>query len=525
MKKFALFFLLIFVNLSAFSQIDPDAFGYYKDALRFSRTTFMGSARFQGMAGAGTAIGGDITNSIQNPAGLGFYRKSEVSFTPAMGFNNSSSKYLSETTKDSRFTLNLNNFGIVISKAKNGDNQDYGGSFGFTVNRIQDFNSTISYEGVNNRNQLVDFFIERATGIDWQVFDNQGIDGAFNTLGLAYFTYLINPDIFEDPGTNNTYLTYVDDPVQFPTIQKGSITTKGAQFEWDFSYGGNIGDRFYYGLGLGLQTVNYESIGEYTETKDGAPNFTELVYIDRLSQSGLGANFKGGIIYRITDRIRVGLSGVTATSIRITESFSEEMTSKHNSIRIIDGFNPDGSPIEKILTDETKEALYADLIYNLKTPARYNGGISYFFGKKGFISADVEYVGYQNSSLKKPRYADDGTDAGFDFSGDNRTISNLYKGTLNLRIGGEIRLNSNRIRAGYANYGDPYSSGNGPIGGKQSITIGCGLRKNNMFFDFGLVSELFETTTSPYVLDNEQEPIVVTNHNKIRALFSLGFFY
>eukprot|EP01026_Neomeris_dumetosa_P024022 TRINITY_DN201376_c0_g1_i1.p1 TRINITY_DN201376_c0_g1~~TRINITY_DN201376_c0_g1_i1.p1 ORF type:complete len:109 (+),score=2.99 TRINITY_DN201376_c0_g1_i1:36-329(+) len=96
---------------------------------------------------------------------------------------------------------------------------------------------------------------------------------------------------------------------------------------------------------------------------------------------------------------------------------------------------------------------------------------------------------------------------------------------MNIRIGGEIRLNSNRIRAGYANYGDPYSSGDGPIGSKQSITLGYGLRKKNMFFDFGLVSELFETTTTPYVLDNGQQPIVETSHNKIRALFSLGFFY
>jgi hypothetical protein len=41
----------------------------------------MGTARYVGMGGAMTAIGGDPSAAIDNPAGLGLYRRSEISVT------------------------------------------------------------------------------------------------------------------------------------------------------------------------------------------------------------------------------------------------------------------------------------------------------------------------------------------------------------------------------------------------------------------------------------------------------------
>ncbi len=52
-----------------------------QDFERLSERTIMGTARYVGMGGAMTAIGGDPSSVKDNPAGLGLYRRSEVMFT------------------------------------------------------------------------------------------------------------------------------------------------------------------------------------------------------------------------------------------------------------------------------------------------------------------------------------------------------------------------------------------------------------------------------------------------------------
>ena len=63
--------------------------GYSQDAQRLGERTIMGTARYVGMGGAMTAIGGDPSASLDNPAGLGLYRHHEVMLTldDAIGIN------------------------------------------------------------------------------------------------------------------------------------------------------------------------------------------------------------------------------------------------------------------------------------------------------------------------------------------------------------------------------------------------------------------------------------------------------
>ena len=77
-----------------------------EDALLFSNTSVNGTARFQGMGGAQTALGADISSISGNPAGLGFFRKSEWSITPSIGFSNTQSNYLNTVTSDGKSYLN-----------------------------------------------------------------------------------------------------------------------------------------------------------------------------------------------------------------------------------------------------------------------------------------------------------------------------------------------------------------------------------------------------------------------------------
>jgi hypothetical protein len=55
------------------------------DAMRYGRMDFLGSARSTGLGGATTALGADLGALWSNPAGLGMYRSSDLSFSLGVG--------------------------------------------------------------------------------------------------------------------------------------------------------------------------------------------------------------------------------------------------------------------------------------------------------------------------------------------------------------------------------------------------------------------------------------------------------
>lgn len=58
------------------------------DALRIGTTELNGTARFMGVAGAMGALGGDASTLFYNPAGIGTYRSSELTFTGNFNWTN-----------------------------------------------------------------------------------------------------------------------------------------------------------------------------------------------------------------------------------------------------------------------------------------------------------------------------------------------------------------------------------------------------------------------------------------------------
>ena len=58
-----------------------------EEALRLGWNTPGGTARYRAIGGAMGSLGGDITASYVNPAGLGMYKTSEFVITPAFSFS------------------------------------------------------------------------------------------------------------------------------------------------------------------------------------------------------------------------------------------------------------------------------------------------------------------------------------------------------------------------------------------------------------------------------------------------------
>ena len=100
------------------------------DVLQMSQTELRGTSRFQSMAGAFGALGGDLSTLTQNPAGIGVYRSSDLGITMSVDCN--SVKAGVDKMNETRF--NINNVGYVGAIRLNSETVP-NLNFGFTYNR------------------------------------------------------------------------------------------------------------------------------------------------------------------------------------------------------------------------------------------------------------------------------------------------------------------------------------------------------------------------------------------------------
>ncbi len=496
-------------------QIDPDALGYYTDALRFSRSqSLFGSARVQAMGGVQTAIGGDVSAGTGNPAGLGLFRRSQFSLTPGFGSANTNTTFLGGNNIDSKLNVNLNGFGLVLTKLKDDILPDKwrGGSFAITFQRTNNFQNQFSYEGINTQNSLGDYLAESALGIDRNSLF-VSTDSIFNLQELAFNTFLID-EYADAPGEYYTLTRDSNNELLGNMLQQEVVNTRGAQYQWNFAYGGNYDDKFYFGVGMGIKTLNFRQKKEFKETVQyegsSIPSLLDFTVIDELEVKGTGVNFSLGLMYRPVDFIRIGVSATTPTFYALTENFKTSINAN------FDNFSYQGV----ILNNENLETVPGTFNYTLTTPYKVNAGIAVFFGKKGFISGDVELNAFDKARLS-------GGNDSFTFNRDNKTIQSIYKTTLNIKLGGEYRLNRLlRLRAGAAFFDDPYNNVDNIDRTILHFTGGLGIRPApGISIDLAVVNTRFNSAYVPYTLANGENPTTTTTNSFTSAVITAGFSF
>jgi len=300
------------------------AFGFFKEALLFSQTTYGGSARIQGIGGAQIALGGDLSNILTNPAGLGFFNKSELSFTPAVNIYNSRTSFMGMESTDNQTGFNVNNLAFVYNLTKSDIKQGKfkGGSIGFSVTRMNNFNQQFTYSIENFDNSIIDFFIEDSEGLPPEQL--AGLTGA------AYDHFVINP-FNDDPWQYDSFI------LGFP-IQDETVTTKGSQYQISLAGGGNFDDRLYFGGGIGLNTLNYELESTFQESDYFDPDFpddpiilNEMIIREEFTLDGVGFTGTFGLIYRLNDMIRLGASVITPTWYQISDESTFDFSTDFNN--------------------------------------------------------------------------------------------------------------------------------------------------------------------------------------------------
>lgn len=493
MKKISLIILAILALSAGISAQNVD------DALRYSQIFYGGTARFMSMGGAFTALGGDISTLSQNPAGIGVFRSSELTITPQL-FNIKTTASFNGSASDHNYNFNLNQGGIVasiISKSEATGLLTL--NFGYSFNKTNNFYQNTLIQGINNYSSMADYWAGISDGINYQ--DLSGAEG------IAFDAWVMDTITGSGGRSYGTvYSNYGDNP---PSVYgervRRIVTNEGYTGEHAFSIGGNVSNKLFFGATLGINHISYSSHLEHLETTDAnlPSQFSDFNYTDHYEEKGTGYSIKIGAILKPVEALRIGLAFHSPTWYRIYDYAYNDITSS--------------------FTDGGKYEAYNDPMrfnYYLATPFRVLAGAAVQIKKFALLSADYEFVDYSAA-----RFSQSGD--GYDYSEKNQAIRNSLKSASNIRVGGEFRLNSLYLRAGYGYYGKAFQNNPDEENANldyNSVSFGIGYRAQNVSIDFAYTNYNYSQKTILYPLDTSFEP-AAANINTAKNMFTMTLAY
>jgi hypothetical protein len=485
---------------------------FVDNALLFSRTPAPGSARIQALGGAQAALGGDYSSALSNPAGLGMYNRSELTFSLGNNNNTTDVNYGGSMNSDSRNRFSIPGFSYV-QRQSHSKGKYLGGAFAFTFSRTNNLNTKFAYEGDFTGSSLIDNFIDYANSnaLTPQDLDE---DYYYTLTGLGYGSYLLQD--FD----NNGAIAYgsVLSPLQGETRtirQREDVSRRGSQSQLSFSYGGNYDDVFFFGATLGISTIRFTQDQLYTESDfrfSDDPTYNPLRNFqldENFDIQGSGVNLTLGAIYRPVDFVQVGLSYVTPTVYDISDAYTARIDARWNNF---DYFG-DGELILNNTFAEFDVPFISE--YTLNTPGKLTAGAA-FMQEFGFITADVEYVNYGNAKYSS-------NVQGESYDADNNVISDLYRDVVNVRVGAEFREDIFRLRLGYSLQPDPYRFNSSINRSIQTITGGVGIRQEKFFIDLAFVQAHTEGRRIPYTVPGLPSPEASLKIKNTTIMATVGF--
>lgn len=253
-------FVLCTLSLWAFSQ----------DVVRLGERDLVGTARYVGMSGAMTAIGGDPSAVRDNPAGLGLYRRTEVTFTFDYSFDRT--LQADNSTLGPRRTRR----GIVPQAAV-----------------VLAFGDPYIDEGIVSNNIMFSYHRLRTYSRSFLTAANGGPSMAAMIAETGV-----------DLGIDYPKAYYND-------FNRFQLTETGIVDEYSFDWSMNFSHRVYFGMGLHVQSYTHNGEANYEELFDHYSLDGKQYYLQNQSSlllAGVGCTFSLGLIYRPCRWCRLGVS-------------------------------------------------------------------------------------------------------------------------------------------------------------------------------------------------------------------------
>jgi len=504
MKK--LFFLILMgSSLTMFAQ-EPE------DGLRLSWFTPSGTARSNALGGAMGSLGGDLSSNHINPAGLGFYKSSELLLTPKFLVQSNNFSYRGNSSSTSDAKSNFGSVGIVFADGQKRNNWT-STAFSISFNQIANFNNHYSFSGKNNFSSYSEKYLEEL--VKDQADTNSALGNYIFGSSLAFRTYLVDTTADAKGGVTG-YQSLV--PLSTGVNQSYDAYTTGSYDELAFGWGGNMEDKLYLGASFIMPMINYTKSLTYSEadaTSNPDNSFGAFIIDEHFSSRGWGLGAKLGIIYKPESFLRVGLTIHTPQIISFRDQMSASMTTNTEKY----------AGIQSASSSELNNGYPGTREYTVSTPLKTTLSTSYFFASPskptqplGFITADLEFVNYAATRFYSNSYDKESTDY---YNLVNDAIKFSYKNNVNFKLGSEIKITSNwMIRGGAAYYGSPYKDETLKAS-RVVLSGGIGYRTNRNFIDFTIVSSTTKDAIFPYRLNDK--PNTYANFTGNQTLFNIGY--
>ena len=455
-------------------------------ALRYSQYNPFGTARYAAQGGAIGALGGDLSSVLVNPAGLGFYRSSEYSFSPSFYWVNTSSNFMGSVADDSQLKFNVGSLGMVSTITRDRSSGIVGLSYALGYNTLVNFNNRTTVRGANTNSSLLDDFTWHANN------DPDNLSPFYEQL--AFDAFLMPFDSDAGQYWHDMQLDGYGQELNRVSEQSGYIG------EYSLSGALNFSHLLYFGATLGIHSVRfYEEIyHNETDIDDHVVDFDSFRFREFNDTRGWGYTFRLGMIIRPIQLVRIGASFQLPTYYHLTdEKFTDINAYFDNSAGIPDA-------------NETSPNGTYD--YQLRTPFRANAHASVILFKMATLSAGYEFVDYSSARLDAYYYA---------FFDENDRIRQDFQAVHSLKAGSEVRLGSLYLRAGTQYLMSPFNDSRNDAS-MWIYSGGLGLRTNGVFFDISYTHSGMSEVYGMYAFQPGSNEVSLNQVNGNNLMCTIG---
>ena len=422
MKRF------IFISVCAFiSGVQLFAQDAY-DAEQIASSDLNGTARYVAMGGALGALGGDISVLSDNPAGLGIFKKHDISFTTGVVIGENAG-----VLDHSKARMSLDQIGFVYAMESEGDIlANIGFNYHKKSNYLYNLNTVVG--GLNGGSQTFDA-ARLVNGHGTQSIFEDLMSNSYIQGGKDVLSYDNSSKWYA--GSSATYADY-----------RRSSRGSNSQFDVDLSL--NVGDQVFFGFGIGCYSINskWESIYYEQNRTPGSVKSNENRGYDIYSWNetkGDGFDLKFGTIIRPIESspFRFGVAIHTPTWYNIQKTNGADLNLYDVNDNVLDYFSAEGGD-------------FYDSKYRFRTPWKFDFSLGTTVGS--WLALGAEYT-VQDLSTCKYYYGDDSFFSGT-FSDINHQIKSSLKTQHTLKLGVECKPTDQiSVRLGYNYVSSPFTDG------------------------------------------------------------------
>lgn len=459
---------------------------YAQDAQLLNQYDYVGTARYTGMAGAMAAVGADPSAVLDNPAGLGLFRRFDVSLTLHEQLDYTHQRGDSRSQFHSSFMLPQVSFVFAFENKNTGSALQFC-NFMVSYNRLHTFHRKLLGQNANQPT-IANLMLDQVDGLSEATVSGSGFNNP--TTGwlseMGYQTWMIDPYDIDQYGDTiwDTWSSYYNTQPANGYMSKES----GSIDEFNLHWGALFSHHFSLGLGLNIRSLEYYKESTYEEvlTTD-YQNYAQIN--SRLHQKGIGVSGTIGILYQPIRPLRMGLSFQTPTALRLTTRTSGDMYLQDGTLK--------GECSTLVSRNEER----------MTQPMRVTAGMAFLFDKYALVSMQYDFRHHKTTNDMHT----------FHIGGEVVLSNNFF---LNLGYAYEtafladeqptlLPLNSVRTDAEYRTIGSAHIVGAGAGYRNRFIVVHLGYRYRQQRYNiYPFASEYI--TPDPYDMTATTHNIVLT---------------